>query len=226
MLTFSLVAPAPAGAVPSVTQARPCERLNFEFDQVEFRASGFSPNARLATSLGSASGQAFADAAGNVLGSIEPPPAQVAGGEQKGLLRVVEADHPENSATTPLRWTSFSLRITPSASFASKRRRFHYFFSGWLPGSMIYAHYTRYGRRVATRRLGRPRGDCGILGLRMSRIPLRRPRPGLWKVWYTTSRRLQDTGPLIREYLFVHPGFLRFQIGGQDRYKPPPPSRR
>ena len=53
--------------------------------------------------------------------------------------------------------------------------------------SVLYAHWTRGGKRLKTQRLGLPQGDCGNLRKVVKAFPFARPRAGAYGVYVSTS---------------------------------------
>jgi hypothetical protein len=96
--------------------------------------------------------------------------------------------------------------VRPNRVRRNLRRKVRWSVYGPPTGSAIYAHWTFKGRRLATRRLGRAAGPCGIVHKRAPFLPAR-PRNGTWRVYITLGRRFLRRRALFRMDLSVFRSF-------------------
>lgn len=69
-------------------------------------------------------------------------------------------------------------------------------FAGFLDtGRHIYGHFRTRGRTVATYDFGVAQGACGTLAVRAPRLPVRRLRPGRWRLKLDQEPRYRPGSP-------------------------------
>jgi hypothetical protein len=62
---------------------------------------------------------------------------------------------------------------------------------GWTSrGIVLYMHYYRGTKRYKTTRVGRLQGPCGDLTKRLTQFPFAHPKPGAWRVFFSTTKAL------------------------------------
>ena len=108
---------------------------------------------------------------------------------------------PEVQASTTLpfsRWNVMVDGVAQGAIYPHLRTRIRAV--GWTHaiGDTLYAHYVRRGRRFHTLRVGVIRGPCGDVSRTLPRgFPFRPVAPGLWEVFFNTSRTRHSASPYV-----------------------------
>jgi len=106
------------------------------------------------------------------------------------------------TASTQATFVRAGAEIRPQRVRRNLRRKVRWSVYGPPTGAMIYAHWTFKGRRLATRKLGRAAGPCGIVHKRASFLPAR-ARNGTWRVYITRGRKFSRRRALFRMDLTV-----------------------
>ncbi|MHB1835013.1 MAG: hypothetical protein ACYCXW_08610, partial [Solirubrobacteraceae bacterium] len=94
--------------------------------------------------------------------------------------------------TNPVAQTSVTmanLAVSTNPPSAKPGAKVHWSFSGFRPGRFIYAHYIHRGHVVASARLGRAKGACGLLKVKAKLYPGGHPRFTSYKLQIDSSKR-------------------------------------
>lgn len=160
-------------------------------EEVELTATGFRPGATVDFRQ---RGITVASVPANDLGQaqVRRRAPRHPGGRTSLATAFVEfsadqRDDPDTRAATRVSITNFTGSFSPRRPRPNRRMRIR--LTGFLPGQRIYLHYVRGRRSVATRSLGRARGDCGRLTATVRRWPLRRVAAGRWRLQADARRR-------------------------------------
>jgi hypothetical protein len=117
-------------------------------------------------------------------------------------LTATDRQTPGLVATTQVTFVRAGMDVRPARAHRNLRRMVRWSVYGAPTGAKLFAHWTFKGRRLASRKLGRARGLCGITHKRAPFLPAR-PRDGIWKVYVTVGRRYSRARALFRVDLSV-----------------------
>jgi hypothetical protein len=106
------------------------------------------------------------------------------------------------TVSTPATFVRAGAEVRPQRLRRNLRRKVRWSIYGPPTGTMLYAHWTFKGRRLATRKLGRAAGPCGIVHKRAPFLPAR-PRNGTWRVYVTRGRKYSRRRTFFRMDLSV-----------------------
>ena len=175
-------APAIAVAPKCVVNAKPASG-----SPMAVAGSGFAPGDSIVLSAGDASGNATASSAGVFSVLIHAPTLATLGAGAKKFTMTAQD---ETSGTGPASTTFWvaNLAFSTSPSVANPSKVVHFSFSGFKPGKVVYAHYLRANKVVATQKFGRAKGVCGLLKSKARLFPLHNPPSGTYKVQIDDSR--------------------------------------
>jgi len=178
---------------PWVAADRPCY---VEQSPIALHGGGFAPGAPLRiTREGEVVATLTAQPDGTFTATLDSGALPAGVGERDTELTVSD---PESTVVRHLRVTTFGASFAPKASSPSAYVRFSAF--GFGPGRAVYVHYLRPdGSAADTVRLGATRGACGSIKRTSKRrlFPFK-PRPGLWRLQFDTSRHVDpDAAPRI-----------------------------
>jgi hypothetical protein len=90
-------------------------------------------------------------------------------------------------ATTSFAVANLAFETKPAVARPSQKVRFS--FSGFRSGAIVYGHYLRGRKTVATERFGRTNGSCGVLKSKARLFPGGHPAFGTYKIQFDDSRR-------------------------------------
>jgi hypothetical protein len=135
--------------------------------------SGFTPGdmVSITSSDGSVSTEVAADSNGRIIAQTSAPSPFFSRPEAK-TQTLTATDYTATgqiTATTLVRDTELAVATAPP--HAAPKRKVTWYFSGFLPGHLIFGHYLRHGRAVARARFGRAVGLCGLLRTRARFYP-------------------------------------------------------
>lgn len=149
--------------------------------------SGFTPGDSIDLSAGDTSGNATANSAGQFSELIPAPTLATSGaGAKKFTITAQDETAGTGSASTTV-WVA-NLAFSTNPSVANPSKVVHFSFSGFKPGKVVYAHYLRGKKVVATQKFGRAKGICGLLKAKARLFPLHNPPSGTYKVQIDDSR--------------------------------------
>jgi hypothetical protein len=214
-LTASMLLSGPAAAqgpgAPELAFARPCYS---EIEGLAYSGTGFSALGDVTLyfsrrrKLGSIPLQA--DGEGRIRGRVAAPdPAEfLAARERTGVIRVAATDQrrasdgPRRStAVTRVRVARFEVYDSIPGRFSPPpRARVTYRASGFTHavGRRLHLHVVRGGRRLRSVPLGRITGSCGMARPHRTRqLPLRRVRPGAYRLIFNASRTDHRAQPSV-----------------------------
>jgi hypothetical protein len=203
----TMVAPATASALPTLTTDRSCYA---EAESVAFTGSGFTPGADVSFffaangRLGTASTKA--DGAGAFLYRLRAPKLKDFDADSPAFdLSVTANDQtkfgpegpvgpPEESfAASELRISEWSADIPKwnAAGAKSKRgQRVKLTTTGWTStGDTLYMHYIRGGKAVFSEKVGALKAPCGDLSKTVKAFNFKNAKPGKYAVRFSTSAR-------------------------------------
>jgi hypothetical protein len=207
LATFVAVA-APAAADPVVTLDRTCYAPG---DTITRTGSGFTPGAQVTESV------AFQtqDLPTIALGSLNGP--TIAANPQGAFKDTISAprlrretkDYTETAIDTftdpgnpakpaVVQWTlsAWSMSVPAWSGRAARvGQPMTVYAYGWTStGTTLYMHYFRGTKRYKTVRVGRLTGACGDLSKHLVQFPFSHPKPGAWKVFFSTTKLLDKQG--------------------------------
>jgi hypothetical protein len=134
--------------------------------------TGYHPgdSVSITSSDGSVNVQATADSSGDLaLTTGAPTPVFSRPGAKVQMLSANDYNPAGTiTATTPVQDTELAAATVPR--HAPLAKRVTWYFSGFLPGRLIYGHYLRR-HQVALARFGRSTGVCGLLRVRARFYP-------------------------------------------------------
>ncbi len=149
--------------------------------------SGFTPGDSIDLSAGDTSANTTANSAGQFTVVISAPTlATVGAGAKKFTITARDDTTGSGSASTTF-WVA-NLAFSTNPSVANPSKVVHFSFSGFKPGKLVYAHYLRGKKVVATQKFGRAKGSCGLLKSKARLFPLQNPPSGTYKVQIDDSR--------------------------------------
>jgi hypothetical protein len=149
--------------------------------------SGFTAGDSIALSAGDANGTATVEAAGTFSVSMRAPTLTTFGaGAKKFTLTASDQTSGSGAASTSF-WVA-NLAFTTKPTVAKPSKVVHFSFSGFRPGKVVYGHYLRGRKVVATHRFGRAKGICGLLKANARLFPVQNPLSGKYKVQIDDSR--------------------------------------
>jgi hypothetical protein len=175
-------APAIAVAPKCVVNAKPVRG-----SPMAVAGSGFTPGDSIALSAGDTTGNATANTAGQFSVLIPAPTlATLGAGAKKFTITAQDESSGTGSASTTF-WVA-NLAFSTNPSVANPSKIVHFSFSGFKPGKVVYAHYLRGKKVVATQKFGRAEGICGLLKSKARLFPLDNPPSGTYGVQIDDSR--------------------------------------
>jgi hypothetical protein len=177
LLTSGALAAQASAATLTVNQA--CYVFGSRPATMAFQGSGYTPgdDVLLASRDGSVNATATADATGNIAGTTgSPTPSFNAPGTK--TVRLTATDESVSGGkivgSTPVTVAPFGAGhgATKSApGLQALTEKTSWSFSGFLPGKLIYGHFTIKGKQVALATYGRAKGPCGTLTTRARLYP-------------------------------------------------------
>jgi hypothetical protein len=227
-----LLTAAPAGAerpdAPALGFARACYS---EIEALGYAGSGFSALGDVTLYFSRrrklASIPLQADAEGRIRGRVSAPdPAEfLAARERTGVIRVAATDQrrasdgPRRStAVTRVRVARFEVYDSIPGRFSPPPRAWvTYRASGFTQaiGRRLHLHVVRGGRRLRSVPLGRIAGSCGEMRPRRVRqLPLRRARPGAYRLVFNASRTDHRAQPSVTRRYTAPGGALQGPVRG------------
>lgn len=153
--------------------------------------SGFSPNAVVSLAnaeLGPAT--VTTDATGSAALTIRPPSGTDLRrpGSREIVFTATEDANPANTAKAVGRIAPLAF-ATDSGTKSPKAKR-SWYFSGWVPGKPIYAHFRFGGKTRGTYRFGLAAGPCGVYKRRAPGIAIPgRVSRGTWTIQVDQVKR-------------------------------------
>jgi hypothetical protein len=175
-------APAIAVAPKCVVNAKPASG-----SPMAVAGSGFTPGDSIELSAGDTSGNATANSAGEFSVLIPAPTLATFGAGAKKFTITAQDDTTGTGSASSTFWVA-NLAFTTNPSVANPSKVVHFSFSGFKPGKVVYAHYLRGKKVVATQKFGRATGICGLLKDKARLFPLHNPPSGTYKVQVDDSR--------------------------------------
>jgi hypothetical protein len=199
-----LAAAASASADPTVTLDRTCYSPG---DAITRTGTGFTPAAQATESvsfqtetlpvisLGSIAGATLTiDAQGGFKDVVRAPKLRRPDKDYSEIAidTFTDAANPTKPATA--RWTLADWTVYVGA-WAERAARpgeaMTVYAFGWTTrGTVLYMHYYRGTKRYKTVRVGRLQGPCGDLSKRLKQFPFAHPKPGAWRVFFSTTKEL------------------------------------
>jgi hypothetical protein len=176
-------APAIAVAPKCVVNANPATGA-----LMAVAGSGFTPGDSIVLSSGDASGNATAGASGTFSALIHAPTLATSGAGQK-KFKITAQDETSGTGSASTTFWVANLAFTTDPSVAKPSKIVHFSFSGFKRGAVVYGHYLRGHKVIATQRFGRASGICGLLKAKARLFPLRDPPGGKYKVQMDDSRK-------------------------------------
>jgi hypothetical protein len=207
LATFA-VAAAPAAADPAVTLDRPCYAPG---DTITRTGSGFTAGAQVTESVAFQTQELPTIALGSLKG---PTIAANPQGAFKDTLSAPNLRRPSRDFTETaidtftdpanptkpavVQWTLSSWTMSVPAwnrRAARPGQAMTVYAYGWTSsGTTLYMHYFRGTKRYKTVRVGRLTGACGDLSKHLVQFPFHHPKPGAWKVFFSTTKLLDKQG--------------------------------
>lgn len=176
---------APAGAsAAELAVNQDCYAENV--GEVKVTGTGFTPGSATAIVLGSANTTVPADADGNISAALTPPMTTLRhpGAQQ---LTLTATDAVGVAAGTPVNIVKPGADGVPSTSRPHQRIMWN--IAGFPSSSKaVYGHWRIHGKTRANRRMGVPKGPCGVLHVRARQIEAKRVRFGIWLVQFDLDR--------------------------------------
>jgi hypothetical protein len=206
-----LLTAAPAGA--ATLSAPSCVGYHPNTRTLPVEGAGFAPGSFVsvryeAPQLGVPRSAALvtADPAGSFsLDLVPPSPGSLRVNTSTFTISAVDPLQPSISAADEFMVTRVRVDVVPRASTNPARRaRFTAF--GFVPGSVVYAHFLRFGaaRAEKTVSLGRARGACGRVSKRMALVPGRNVARGSWELAVDAKRSFsRSTRPQAGEQILI-----------------------
>lgn len=112
-------------------------------------------------------------------------------------FNLIASDDAQITALTSFRQVRAGYNRFPEPT--QPRQRVKHIARGFTPGKTIWAHFRRYGKTHAHKRLGVARGPCGIATRKMRVLPVKRARLGTWKVFVDETKLFSlNTRPQAR----------------------------
>ena len=118
-------------------------------------------------------------------------------------LRATDKANPALTASAQLVFVRAGVIAQPSRVGHRLHRRVLWSAYGAPTGARLFIHWTFHGRRLATRGLGRAKGNCGIAHKRLPFLPVAGHR-GTFKVYVTKGSRLKRKALLFGVNVNVH----------------------
>jgi hypothetical protein len=199
ILLVPLAAPAAAQALPTIQPLKPCyvtaaTPQGPQSEGIDIKATGFVPNSKVDVAIDGvvvAGGDDVQTDASGQLGVIAPlPPVPapfVPSGSKAFTVTLTQADNPANTVSATAKSTALGVSVKPESAPPSKRIRFKGL--GFTQDKAIYAHYLRKGKVRKTVRMARKPGECGSFTAHRRQIPVKRPKTGLWTIYFEQSKR-------------------------------------
>lgn len=150
--------------------------------------SGFTAGDSIELTAGDTSGTATASSTGTFDVLIHAPTLTTTGAGSKKFT-VTAQDETTGTGSASTTFSVANLAFTTRPAVAKPSAKVHFSFSGFKPGAIVYGHYLRGHRVVATQRFGRASGVCGLLKAKAHLFPLRHPASGKYKVQIDDSRK-------------------------------------
>ena len=188
----ALLASAGSAAAAQLQPARACYASG---ETIKLAGSGFTPN--VTVSVSGAKASPTTDNDGRF--ALDARAAKVRGLYPRATtFRAVDADGLMAQIDVPIVSSAFAT----NGPLAGRPRapatwRFAGFFTTGRP---IFGHFRTRGRTVRTYRFGLAQGPCGTLVVQAPHLPVRRPRPGRWrlKLDQRPDFRARAPGQIIR----------------------------
>jgi hypothetical protein len=209
-----LCAAAPAVSAATVSIGVPCARYAPGLagqDWIPVAGSGFTPSTdprfnavELRYADGSLAAFTPLAADGSFSLAVLMPTSFIpsSGGRTRTYtLTATDRVTPGLAASTHLTLVRAGTAVQP-ARVRRLRRLVSWSVYGAPSGASMHAHWTFRGRRLASRKLGRARGPCGIVHKRAPFLPAR-PRNGTWRVYFTAGKRFSRRRALFYSDLRV-----------------------
>jgi len=207
LATLAVLA-APAAADPAVTLDRACYAPG---DAITRTGSGFTAGAPVTESVAFQTPELPTIALGSLNG---PTIAANPQGAFKSTLSAPKLRRPSKdfaetaidtftdpaNPTKPavVQWTlsSWTMSVPAWAGRAARPGQAMTVYAyGWTTaGTTLYMHYFRGTKRYKTVRVGRLTGACGDLSKHLVQFPFHHPKPGDWKVFFSTTKLLDKQG--------------------------------
>jgi hypothetical protein len=150
--------------------------------------NGFTPGDSISLTAGDTSGSATASTTGAFDVLIHAPTlATSRAGAKRFTITAQDATSGSGSASTTFQVANLAFSTSPAVANPSKT--VHFSFSGFKRGAVVYAHYLRGRKVVATQRFGHASGICGLLKTKARLFPLHNPPSGDYRVQVDDSRR-------------------------------------
>jgi len=183
------VSAAGAAGVPAIAVAPKCvvNAKPASGSPMAVAGSGFTPGDSIALSAGDTSGNATANAAGQFSVLIPAPTLATFGAGAKKFTITAQDETSGTGSASTTAWVA-NLAFSTNPSVAKPSKVVHFSFSGFKRGAVIYGHYLRGHKVVATQRFGRATGICGLLKSKARLFPLRNPPSGTYKLQFDDSR--------------------------------------
>jgi hypothetical protein len=167
--------------------------------------SGFTPDDSIGLSAGKASGGATVAADGTFSTTMHAPTLAKAGPGAKQFTLTARDQTSGTGSASATFWVA-NLAFTTRPAVAKPTAVVHFRFSGFERGKVVYGHYLRGHKVVATHRFGRATGICGLLDAKARLFPARNPAPGKYKVQIDDSRRYHANAlPRVSSPLTITP---------------------
>ena len=153
---------------------------------IEVNGSGYTPGSATTLVVGTATATVATDADGDISAALRPPMTTLKhpGAQQ---LTLTATDAAGVTASTPVNLVKPGADGVPSTS--RPHRRIMWNIAGFPSASKaIYGHWRIHGKTRVNRRMGVPKGPCGVLHVRARQIEAKRLRFGTWLVQFDLNR--------------------------------------
>lgn len=210
-LGVALAAPAApadtAADAPPALRTHPCPRLIAGAPRryVALTGSGFTPRGVVAVGYAGVGHRARpdllrADATGALASTVSGPgPRGLRHFITPVTLRATDATDHARTAFARFSVVRLGVRV-PRVTRPHAVVTFRLY--GFPDRSVVWAHYFFAGRPVATRRMGRTTGDCGLVRHRGRYLPAR-VRDGPWRLYLSLMRRFTRADARRRRYVLA-----------------------
>jgi hypothetical protein len=181
-----LAAPTAASAA-DITVNQECYAENV--GTIDVTGSGYTPGSATTLTLGTATATVTADAGGDISGAHRPPMTtlQHPGAQQ---LTLTATDAAGITAGTLVNIVKPGADGVPSTS--RPHRRIMWNIAGFPSSSKaVYGHWRIHGKTRRNRRMGVPKGPCGVLHVRARQIEAKHLRFGVWLVQFDLNRAFE-----------------------------------
>jgi hypothetical protein len=152
---------------------------------ITITGSGYTPGSPTTLTVGGATATATPDDTGAFTATVTPPATSLVhpGAQQ---LTLTGTDAAGVTATAPVNIVKPGVDGVPATSRPHRRIRWN--IAGFPGTKAVYGHWRIRGRTRADRRMGLPKGPCGVLHVRARQIEAKKVLFGIWLVQFDTNR--------------------------------------